>query len=316
MSLLAFLSDNLMFHSSELKKFISTAPHRYKHYPIPKRSGNGFRIISQPSKELKFIQKILVEHLEEVVIIHHKALAYRKGLSIKDNALLHKANPYLLKMDFKDFFPSIVPELFFDALLKQDIHFSKQDYALLQKVFFMKKTRKSPFILSIGAPSSPLISNAVMFEFDKQIDELCQKRNITYSRYADDLVFSSKIDGALFDLPKLVEGVLDKDYFGLIRINKDKTVFSSKAHNRHITGVTITNDNKLSIGRDKKRLLSSKVHRYSLNQLEAELAAKLSGEISFAIFIEPSFKAFLIRKYGRDVVESLLRFNFENTPEL
>lgn len=67
--------------------------------------------------------------------------------------------------------------------------------------------------------------------------------------------------------PTIVSSILVSEGYSAININTQKTVFSSKAHNRHVTGVTLTNDNKISIGRKRKRLISSMVHKFSLGAL-------------------------------------------------
>ncbi|HFG0985183.1 TPA: reverse transcriptase domain-containing protein, partial [Klebsiella pneumoniae] len=107
--------------------------------------------------------------------------------------------------------------------------------------------------LSVGAPSSPLISNVIMYLFDDSFTNFCQQREITYSRYADDLTFSTHHKNALFDLPNEVRHFLNKEYQNRITLNERKTVFTSRAHNRHITGVTLTTQGSLSIGRERKR---------------------------------------------------------------
>ncbi|OOF66465.1 hypothetical protein BKL51_01320 [Rodentibacter sp. Ppn85] len=76
--------------------------------------------------------------------------------------------------------------------------------------------------------------------------------SITYTRYADDIIFSTNSVNILFNIPKIVESLLHDIYQGDISLNKEKTVFFSKVHNRHVTGIRLSNDSKLSIGRYKK----------------------------------------------------------------
>lgn len=116
-----------------------------------------------------------------------------------------------------------------------------------------------------------------MYYFDEEMRLICDDRRIKYTRYADDLTFSSNVKNVLFEIPNIVACVLEKETQGLIKINKNKTVFSSKAHNRHITGVTLTNDGKLSIGRDRKRLFSSMIHKFLYESLDPDDILKLQG---------------------------------------
>lgn len=298
MSIIDYVCDALCIEKAQLIQFAVTAPHRYKKYDIPKRSGNGTRKIAQPSKQLKFIQKIILLKLEKLLTPHQSAYAYVKNKSIKDNATVHLDNRYLLKMDFKDFFPSITPELMFQEYARFGIVFSDDEKALLSNILFFKLRKNSKLKLSIGAPSSPFISNIVMRHFDMVVSALCEDKKIKYSRYADDITFSSNIRDILFELPQEIASTLKKEGYHDITLNTEKTIFSSKKNNRHVTGVTLSNDKKLSIGRDKKRLLSASIHTFSLGKLCDKDIEKLKGELAFAFYIEPEFKVRMHKKYG------------------
>ena len=75
--------------------------------------------------------------------------------------------------------------------------------------------------------------------------EPCGQNDINYSRYADDITFSTNKKNSLFQVTRVVKDILSEHYSNRITVNNIKTVFSSKAHNRHVTGITITNNNKL-----------------------------------------------------------------------
>lgn len=305
------LKDALFMSDSELLELAKTCPHRYKVYEIDKKNG-GKRLIAHPSKELKYMQNIILDILKANLSIHHCAYAYVAGKNIKENALLHVNNPYLLKMDFKDFFPSITPGLFFDECEKHNFFFSKEDKNLMANILFWKKKHAKKLVLSIGAPSSPFISNFIMFSFDTVISEYCKSSGITYSRYADDLTFSNTQKEKLSRLPKLISEKLNFLYRKSIRINNEKTTFVSKACSRRVTGLTLTNENNVSIGRDKKRQISAMVHQYSLGKITSdEDIDKLKGIVNFAIYIDPKFLDVLIRRYGRDVVIKIYKIKME-----
>ena len=211
MNVLKFLCDTLCMDKREIILFSITSPHRYKTYAIPKRNSNKKRIIAHPSKELKFIQRALVSFLEKKLLIHECAFAYKPGIGIKNNAQIHLKTKYLLKMDFENFFPSISPELFFFLLHRSGLEFSESDAYLLRNFLFWKETRSSPLRLSIGAPSSPLISNFIMKYFDEEMRSKCNDKKIKYTRYADDLTFSSNVKNVLFEIPNIVSSVLEKE---------------------------------------------------------------------------------------------------------
>lgn len=294
------LRQNLFISGDELDRYLSSCPRRYKHYKIDKRGGekDNKRSISQPTPELKALQRTLLdEFLFERLPVHEAAMAYKKDTSIADNAKIHAQNSYLLKMDFENFFPSIKS---FDmcSLLIDSGEIDKEDQLdlrIISRVFFMHK--ESELVLSIGAPSSPFISNAMLFSFDSIVAEHCRNLNISYSRYSDDLTFSTKVEDILFDIPTFIQQTLQSIKYPKLSINEKKTVFSSKAHNRHVTGVTLSNSGEISLGRSKKRSLRTQVYLFSRGKLSLKEAAALQGYIAFSNSVEPKFVESLLEKY-------------------
>lgn len=314
MNLSEFLATLLFMDDEEIISFASTSPYRYKVYSIAKRNSDERRIIAHPSKELKFIQRVIINQLSEKLPIHNAAKAYTKGLSIKDNAKPHANSKYLLKMDLKDFFPSIKPELFFKECHRHNITFTELDKELLEGFLFWKPRRAKKSVLSIGAPSSPLISNFILYNFDENISRYCNSLGIKYTRYADDLTFSTNKKDVLLKFPAKVRKTLTSLYDGQIKVNLKKTVLSSKAHNRHVTGITLTNEGGLSVGRDTKRKLSASIHRFTLQKLTDEDILKLQGNLAHAVFIEPDFLDRMVKKYGQDTIWELQHFSLLTKP--
>lgn len=294
------LRKNLFISGDELNRYLSSCPRRYKHYKIDKRGGgkDNKRPISQPTPELKALQRTLLdEFLLKRLPVHEAAMAYKKDTSIADNAKIHARNSYLLKMDFENFFPSIksldLCNLLIDSgeLDKDD----QLDLRIVSRVFFMHEGPE--LVLSIGAPSSPFISNAMLFNFDSIVAERCRSLSISYSRYSDDLTFSTKVKDILFDIPAFIHETLQSIKYPKLSINERKTVFSSKAHNRHVTGVTLSNSGEVSLGRSKKRSLRTQVYLFSRGQLSLKEAAALQGYIAFSNSVEPKFVESLRGKY-------------------
>ena len=308
MQIYQFLYKELSANKQEVSSFALSAPKKYKIYTIPKRK-SGKRTIAHPSKELKTYQRTVIRHLEQYLPIHSAAYAYKKNTSIKQNAKQHSKSKYLLKMDFLNFFHSITPNLFFSIIQRLNIEYSKEDKYLLTQLLFWSPSKRTggKLVLSIGAPSSPFISNFVMFFFDKDLSENCRTLGVTYTRYADDITFSTNKRNILFDIPTLVKDKLSEHFEGFISINESKTIYSSKAHNRHVTGVTITNEGTLSIGRQRKRYISSLIHKFSVHQLPDEDINYLQGLLAFAKDIEPSFEHRMIKKYSTETINRIYK---------
>ncbi|AID92939.1 MULTISPECIES: retron St85 family RNA-directed DNA polymerase [Klebsiella] len=308
MNIIDIISKKTLLPSPNVMVFINTAPYRYKKYYLPKNSG-GVREIAQPSRELKVMQRIIIEKIAAFLPIHESAFAYIKGKSIKENAQKHQKNEYFLKLDFSDFFNSIKPSDLRNALIKNGFENDAFNLLLIDKLFFYKKTKKSGLTLSVGAPSSPLISNAVLYEFDVQVTELCNKESITYTRYADDLTFSCNEKGKLIGFQKKIVKILRKIPSPHLRLNDKKTIFTSKSVSRRVTGIVINNDGKLSLGRKNKRKISSLIHHYTLNKLSVEDIYKLKGYLSYAKHIESTFINSMAIKYGVDTINAILKAN-------
>ncbi len=305
MTLIQQLAQELSKSESEISRFLLNAPKKYKVYTIPKRT-SGHRTIAQPSKELKEYQRKYIE-LQQLPV-HEAAMAYRTGRSIKQNAVAHKNNPYLLKLDLENFFNSITTELFWKVWQSIQTLPSLEDQKTLEQLLFWcpSKTTGRTLVLSIGAPSSPIMSNFFMYLFDCSISKICSEKGIVYTRYADDLTFSTKKNGALFELPRLVERLLSEMFGNSIKINKKKTRFSSKAHNRHVTGITLNNNGSLSLGRKRKRYIKHLVHQVQLGRLSDDDRAHLKGLLAFAKHVEPMFLQSLKKKYTVELVTQII----------
>lgn len=287
------ISRKFGLSGSGLASYVRTCPYRYKTYPIEKRNSDQKRMISQPSKDLKAVQRFLIdEFLRDRLPVHKAATAYKADTNILDNAVPHLENSYLLKMDFVNFFPSIQGDDFKTYLLSKNVE--DDEAKLLVRIFF-KMDDIGRLCLSIGSPGSPIISNALMYEFDRIVLDLCDEHGIAYTRYSDDLTFSTNTKDILFEWPDRISAILEEIEFPTIQINAAKTVFSSKKFNRHVTGITITNQGSMSIGRSRKRQIRSAV--YKVDELSAKEVSSLRGYIAFANQVEPGFTEKLEKKY-------------------
>lgn len=307
LDLRAELREALGVSEAQLNRLILRAPHTYKVYTIPKRNG-GLRTIAQPAKETKFLQYWLIKNLFHRLPIHVCATAYRPDASIRRNAEAHMHNSYLAKFDFKNFFTSIKSEALvahFASHLGK--HLSESDIIDVARICCIKPERGGGLCLSIGAPSSPILSNSIMFEFDKAVFAWCRKNSFVYTRYADDLAFSTTTKDVCDTIEPVIRGVVRSLEYPRLMFNNKKTTFVSKKHQRRITGLIISNDETISLGRDRKRLISSLIHKYSLDALTEEAIYSLQGLLAFALDIEPAFIRRMSAKYGSELIDTIFR---------
>lgn len=305
------LSNYLHVAPKDLFAFIEHASVKYKVFRIPKRT-HGFRIIAQPSKELKTYQRAFLECYP--LPTHPAAKGYVKGSNIKANTIPHKDHKYLLKLDLQNFFLRLTPDIFWRLCEEYPSELTRTtpiERQLINQLLFWSPSKRpnKKLVLSIGAPTSPSISNFCMLSFDQKVDRYCHAHSIAYSRYADDLSFSSNDGNQLSLLIPFIQNVLNTEFSGKQSLNPQKTVFLSKAKNRHITGLTLTPDGLISIGRRKKRLIKHFIHQFALSRLTNSDTLKLRGWLAFINDVEPEFLLSLSKKYGCQTILRIWTYN-------
>lgn len=293
------------FGHLHLEELIRRAPYTYKIFTVPKKTG-GVRIIAQPAKETKTVQRWIVSNILANLPIHDCATAYEQGCSIKKNAFLHSRNSYLVKLDLKNFFNSIkfedVRQLLTDRL--PDL-LDEADIERIAQVCCVKMPGEFGLCLSVGAPSSPLLSNSIMFEFDCIVDQWCRTSKITYSRYADDLTFSTNEKGISSSIQPFVEQTLAKLQYPRLKINHKKSIHSSRKFQRRVTGLVIANNNTISLGRERKREISALVHKFGNGQLSDDETYRLQGLLGLAHDVEPAFVTRMAAKYSSKTLSEI-----------
>jgi RNA-directed DNA polymerase len=293
MILLQLISDSLQLPQDYILRIAKSASFSYKRIEIPKKNG-GVRVIHHPSKELKAVQRWLLHAVISRLPIDDSALAYIKGRSIADNATRHLGGGYLLRLDLRNFFPSITQQDIKLHIKENSLEFPGWDDADVN-LFCALVCRYQR--LTIGAPSSPSLSNALCRNLDTEIRILVERNDINYTRYADDMFFSTSKPNVLGQIHGEITRIIENSPLpaGLM-INSAKTRHTSKRHRRVVTGLVLSSENKLSVGRHTKRRVRSLI--YNLGSLSDEDRHRLAGLISFIRSVEPDFVNRLILKYG------------------
>jgi len=297
--LITRIASDLLIPVSYASVVARSAPHRYKVYQIPKKTG-GTRTIAQPAREVKRLQYWVLDNLLCQCAVHETAMAYEAGSSILRNAAAHTQGRYLLKMDFRNFFSSIREDdflLYMKQMAPELVDEEERD--IVSHVLFWQPKKLKGLRLSVGAPSSPRVSNILMFDFDSQIAALCEDWGVSYTRYADDLAFSMDDKDARAEIERAVgETLRNIAWPGNLKVNRKKTYFGSRASRRRVTGLILTNDDRVSLGRQRKRLLRAQIHRFYVLEKQDRLDEQtLAGLVAFARSIEPDFVKRLERKF-------------------
>jgi len=168
---------------------------RYTSFSVPKKSGR-MRTIAAPNARLKLIQVRLRELLEECQLEVEKKLTvkqrctlahgFKKGLSTKTNAARHRNKRWVFNIDLKDFFPSVNFGRVYGFFLKNENYsLGAKTAAVLAQIACHKNE------LPQGSPCSPIVSNMIAGHLDIRLNELATRHGCSYTRYADDLTFST-----------------------------------------------------------------------------------------------------------------------------
>jgi RNA-directed DNA polymerase len=191
-----------------------------------------------------------------------------RGQGIVQNASIHVGARFLLNVDIKDFFPSIRTEQVLKIFRKLGFP------AEMSRVLSMLCTYEGS--LPQGAPTSPYLANLVFREIDDQIIRMCKHHDLTYSRYADDLTFSSGQPISQNILAKL-DTLLRSGGF---KLNPKKIRFAKSGQAMYVTGLVV--NEKVQPDRRTRRLLRAMFHRASTHPLDfRKKSAHLSGWASY-----------------------------------
>jgi hypothetical protein len=305
--LLSVLTEATGLAGYDLGRVIVTAPRRYKEFRIPKRRG-GLRDVAQPAREVKALQRAIVENYLRDLPIHPAATAYEPGSSIRENAARHAPNDGpILKLDIANFFPSIRESDWLRYCHDQSLFDDDAERIASARILFHRPKGTHILRLAIGAPSSPHISNLLMYQFDRIVAAQVGEEYVTYTRYADDLTFSAKRTGYLNPVEKIVRRALRDIPYPTLKLNDSKRVVATKKYHRQITGLVLSNEGRVSLGRDRKRELRAALHHFVTGKMAPAAARQLHGMLAFAKDAEPEFYARMETRYGKDALEALAK---------
>lgn len=267
----------------ELFKLLKNTENNYKVFSLQKKNG-GIRKIYAPSYRLCWVQGRILREILSKYSVSPYATAYIKGKKLTDNANPHINKKYLLKIDITDFFGSITFEQVLSTVFNKNYYRSSVGVALTTLCCY-KGT------LVQGAPTSPMLSNLVMKHFDDNMGEWCKKQGVAYSRYCDDITFSS--DKPLFHVYSKAKLFLESMGFEL---NRKKTHFVTNTSRQTVTGLVV--NKKVSVPSDYKRTLRKEIY-YFLKYGEYDTAFinsnldyysylnSLLGKTAYVLSVEP-----------------------------
>lgn len=270
---------------------------------IPKRGTSKYRMIDRPSSELEILQRWLLLRFFEKLEVHDLAMAFRKRRSIVSNAHRHKEGKYFIRIDLKNFFPSITFADLIHSLHRSTIGKAFLDEFTDARLFIERICFALDHTLPIGYVTSPVISNFVMFALDTQLEELVAAGKMefgvgTVTRYADDIVFSTDKVGGCDKFLQAFSRLLAKTPTPDLQINPLKTNFTSRPGGSAIvTGLRVCADGHITVTRkhkDEVRLLLALHAKGSLAPKDLPI---LRGHLAYVRHAAPAFFTNLCLKY-------------------
>lgn len=178
--------------------------------------------------------------------LNNHAEGFRKKRSILTNAARHLGRRVLIKIDLRDFFPSIGFDRVFGMFLS--LGYPRQVALLMTNLTTHNR------VLPTGAPTSPAISNIISRKLDKRFVRLGEKNGFSYSRYADDLAFSSSGEHIIKMIPFLKEIIHDEGF----TVNEDKLRILRNSGRQKLTGIIV--NEKPNIDRREVRKIRAVLH--------------------------------------------------------
>lgn len=223
-------------------------PLGYWWHKIPKRNGKPRRLYS-PNPRLKLLQRLLLRKVFARLPVHPACMGFRLGQSTCRHALLHTGKAVVVRIDIKDFFHTTTGTRIYDYFRRIGWN---HDSASLIRIICSRNDR-----LPQGAPTSPILSNLVNYRMDARLAGLARKSNATYSRYADDLIFSFEQDNRRFirGVIRRVGTILNESGYS---INRSKLQVMRQHNRQLITGLVV--NRKVQLPRSTRRWLRAIEH--------------------------------------------------------
>lgn len=258
-----FLLSLHLFNCKDEKRYIKTLyslgnniERNYKIYKIKKKN-EKYRTIYEPNMLLKHIQTQILVNILNNKSISKYAKAYHKGIPLKENATPHVNKNLILKLDIKNFFENISFVDIYNSCFPIE-YFPKSVGVLLTYLCTYDEH------LTQGSPTSSYISNLVMKDFDEELGAWCEKKDISYTRYSDDMTFSGN-----FNPSEMIIKVRKMLYKLGLKLNDDKIHVVSKSSCQNVTGIVV--NEKVQVCSKYRKIIRQEIYYIKKYGLKSHL---------------------------------------------
>jgi RNA-directed DNA polymerase len=281
----------------------------YTRFEIPKRRG-GHRLISSPKPKLREAQNWIRENLLMKQSPSSAAMAFRPGLSIVDNARRHTGKGLIVRLDIRDFFPSITfPQVqnYFESLGYNPgvstvlaLICTDAPRAIVRLDGKTSSVIVGERSLPQGASTSPDLANLIALRLDTRLEGLARHGDWTYTRYADDLIFShGDQDANAAGLVRAVTRIARDESF---IVNSKKTRIMRQPNRQMVTGLMVSQDVRLP--RETRRKIRAFLHRCEVRgldvvseEIDKSARAVAGGYVAYLSMIDQAAASALRRRH-------------------
>lgn len=262
----------LEYREKDLNYWATHAPEfeRYRTFKIAKRSG-GSRQIAAPNPKLRLIQRRLNQVLRVVARPRSAAHGFVDGKSVVTNAGPHVGRRTVFNVDLEDFFGSIGLWRVRGLFASKPFLLPLEVATLLAQICCFRRR------LPQGAPTSPVISNMICLRLDRMMTALAKSCRCTYTRYGDDMTFSTKASRPPAAIAKIVEApaphievgdelhqiIVDNGF----SVNSRKVRLLTRRVRQEVTGVIV--NERLNVDRNFVRDVRAMLHAWDKHGLSA-----------------------------------------------
>ncbi len=235
------LKKHLGLKSGEFESIKNHQMTHYKTIIVPKTAG-GQRTLFSPNRQLKYFQKRLLASFEKIYVPKKPVQGFVKKRGAISNATHHANKNYILNVDLKEYFKVISNKRIYGLFRK--IGFS---HSVAEMLCFLCMIRDQ---LPQGAPTSPILANMTTLRMDRELMEFAKTHHLKYTRYADDITFSSYVSprnlfrGEVPKYGKIHPSYLSEKFCNIISsngflINDDKTWYAGPSSKHEVTGLVV-----------------------------------------------------------------------------
>ncbi len=258
--------------------------HRYRQFSIKKKSGGERTITSPRNKAFRLMLQYVNEIFKSLYTPSDYAMGFAEGRSVVSNAQKHVSHNYVFNTDLKDFFPSIDKSRVWKRLQLAPFNFNSEVAHVFAGLCSMKGVRtvngneEEAMFLPQGAPTSPIVTNMICDKLDRRLAGLAKRFGLTYTRYADDITFSSQhyVYAKEGEFMKELRRIITDQH---LTINEDKTRLQKKGGRQEVTGIIVSD--KINVTQKYIRDLRNILYiweRYGIDEAKNKFLPKYQTE--------------------------------------